>query len=266
LVIESALLQSEWRQGVVLPHELVPEGALPKSATTDSKLVVISHDCDLVNPSFEAEPYLEVFVARPKTDAARNSLLFNGKSPRKLQFFAQESTGRQLYEINVNEKFRLDRRILQAGSRDKTISINPEDVLVLAKWAMRRYHRPSLPSAFQNRLSPAVKGIRKKLEKDGEDVQTIYLGLNSLEELGSEEQYSAWLRLVVAPEVCENDEREKRVIGVVSEIRKLISQCKGISVEDANLISEAEITLHEVRHLVRWDFDYMSPEDENPGA
>lgn len=261
---ESALLQSEWRQGVVLPHELVPEGALPKSATTDSKLVVISHDCDLVNPSFEIEPYFEVFVARPKTNEERDSRLFNGKSPRKLQFVAQEGAGQQLYEIDVNKKYRLDRKILQSGTRDKAISISPDDVLVLAKWAMRRYHRPSLPSAFQDRLSPATKRIRKKMEKDGECVQAVYLGLNTLKELAPEESYLIVLRLVVAPDVCEDDEREKRVIGVVSEIRKLLSQCSGISVEDADLVSEAELTVYDVKHLIRWDFDYLSPGEKNP--
>jgi hypothetical protein len=71
---------------------------------------------------------------------------------------------------------------------------------------------------------------------------------------------------VIAPEVREDDEREKRVIGVVSEIRKLLSQCPGIIIEDADVVSEAEITLQEVRHLIRWDFDYLSPEDRALGA
>ena len=246
----------------MLPHELVPEGALPKSATTDSKLVVISHDCDLINPSFEIEPYFEVFVARRKINKERDSRLFNGKSPRKIQFFAQEGSGQQLYEIDVNEKHRLDRKILQSGSRDKAISISPDDVLVLAKWAMRRYHRPSLPSAFQDRIRPAVRGISKKMEKDGEDVQALYLGFNTLKELAPEEAYLVVLRVVVAPDVCEDDDREKRVIGVVSEVRKLLSQCSGVSVEDADLVSEAELTVYEVKHLIRWDFDYLSPADQ----
>lgn len=249
----------------MLPRELVPEGALPRSVTADSKLIVISHDCDLVNPSLEAEPYVEIVVARPKTSDQRNSLLFYGKNPRRVQFFAQEAGDRRLYEINIHEKFRLDRRILGAGTRDKTISIGPEDILVLAKWAMRRYHRPSLPSAFQNRISSAIKGkLCRKLEKDGEDVLSVYLGLNKLEELKPEEPYLALLRIVVAPEVLEDDEREKRVIGVVSEVRKLLAQCPGITIEDADVASEAEITLQDLRHLVRWDFDYLSPEDDGP--
>ena len=101
---ESALLESEWRQGTVLPHKLVPEGILPASATIDTKLVVISHDCDLVHASYEAEPYVEFFVARLKPDTARDGRLFNGKNPRRYQFFADDSGARRLYEVDVHEK------------------------------------------------------------------------------------------------------------------------------------------------------------------
>jgi hypothetical protein len=247
----------------VLPHKLVPEGALPESAANDAKLVVISHDCDLVNSSFEAEPFFEVFLARPKANKERNSLLFNGRNPRRIQFFADDGGEKRLYEISVHEKYRLDRKILETGVRDKTIEINPQDVLVLAKWAMRRYHRPSLPTAFQNRIPSATQGkLRKRLENDVEDLSGVCVRLNTSEELDDAQQYRIILRVVVPPEVCEDVDREKRALSVVSEIRKLLAQCSGISVEDADVASESEITMHDLRGMIRWDFDYLSPEEE----
>jgi hypothetical protein len=86
----SALLESGWRQGTVLPRELVPEGVLPSSIGTDAKLLIISHDCDLVNPSYELEPFLEFLVMRPRTAEARDGRLFNRKNPRRLQFEAED--------------------------------------------------------------------------------------------------------------------------------------------------------------------------------
>jgi len=83
----STLLESEWSQGTVVPHDLLPFGTLPTSVPTDAKLIVLSHDCDLVNLSYEAEPFVELFVARPRAAENRDDLLFNGKNPRKLQFF-----------------------------------------------------------------------------------------------------------------------------------------------------------------------------------
>ena len=249
----------------MLPHKLVPEGILPKSATIDTKLVVISHDCDLVNSSFSAEPFFEVFVARPKEKAARNSLLFNSRNPRKIQFFAEESGERRLYEISVHEKYRLDRKILENGTRDKSIEISRQDILILAKWAMRRYHRPSLPTAFQNRIPSAVQNkLRKKLDSEGEDVSDIYMRLDTAEELDDAKAYRIILRVVVPPEACEDVDREKRALGIVSEIRKLLAQCSGISVEDADVASESDITMQDLRNpnMIRWDFEYLSPEEQ----
>ena len=134
--------------------------------------------------------------------------------------------------MSVHEKYRLDRRILETGARDKTIEISPQDVLVLAKWAMRRYHRPSLPTAFQDRIPSATQGkLRKRLENDGEDLSGVYVRLNTTEELDDAQPYRIILRVVVPPEVYEDVDREKRALGIVSEIQKLLAKCSGIRVK-----------------------------------
>ena len=120
----STLLESEWSQGTVVPHDLLPFGTLPTSVPTDAKLIVLSHDCDLVNLSYEAEPFVELFVARPRAAENRDDLLFNGKNPRKLQFFAQANGETRLYEIDVHEKYRVDRRILEKVQPDPSITIH----------------------------------------------------------------------------------------------------------------------------------------------
>jgi len=260
----ASLLESEWRQGTVLPHKLLPDAALPASVTADTKLVVISHDCDLVNNSYAAEPFLEIFVARPKPSDARDGRMFNGKNPRRLQFFAEQSGEHRLYEIDVHEKYRVDRRVLEAGTRDETIRISANDVLVIAKWAAARYRRPSLPTAFVDRIAPIKTKLSKKLERDGEDIVTVFLGLDTTAELPANEAYRLILRVVIATETSEDDAKEQRANGVVSEMQKLLAQW-GIAVEDARLVTESEITLDEVRHMNRWDFDYLSPEEEKIG-
>jgi hypothetical protein len=260
-----SLLESEWRQCTALPHELLPDGILPLSATADTKLVIISHDCDLVNGSYELEPYLEFFVAQPKPNEARNGVMSKGKNPRRLQFTAEENGEPRLYEIDVHEKYRVSRRILESGTRDKTFKIAGNDVLVMAKWAGRRYYRPSLPTEFMDRVASIKDKLSKKLKKDGEDITCVYAGLNTIEELPPEKPYRLILRVVVPADVCEDDTKERRALSVVSEMRKLLAQCAGIEVEDADLAMESEITLAEVREMNKWDFDYLSPEEEQPG-
>ena len=261
----ASLLESEWRQGSVLPHELLKDATLPASVTTDTKLVVISHDCDLVNTSYSAEPFLEFFVARPKPSDARDGRMFKGKNPRRLQFVAQQSGEKRLYEIDVHEKYRVDRRVLERGKRDATIEISESDVLVIAKWAARRYHRPSLPTAFVDRVAPVKTKLSKKLERYGEDILHVYAGLDTLDELPADEGYRLILCVVIPVEVGEDDNKEQRANSVVSEMQKLLAQSEGIEVEDARLVTESEITLDEVRHMNRWDFDYLSPEEEKTG-
>jgi hypothetical protein len=261
----SSLLKSEWRQGTVLPHTLLPHGTLPASVTADTKLVIISHDCDLVNDSYVAEPFVELLVARPMPNEARNGVMSKGKNPRRLQFNAEENGEHRLYEIDVHEKHRVERRILETGTRDKTLKIAEADVLVIAKWAGRRYFRPSLPTEFVDRIAPIKDKLSKKLKKEGDNITCVFAGLDAIEELPPEKSYRLVLRVVVPVEVCEDDAKEQRALSVVSEMRKLLAQCPGIEVEDAVLETEAEITLADVMKMIRWDFDYLSPDDEQPG-
>jgi hypothetical protein len=260
----ASLLESEWRQGTILPHKLLPHGTLPASVTADTKLIVISHDCDLVNNSYEAEPFLEIFVARPRPPEARDGSLFKGKSPRRLQFDIEENGGSRLYQIDVREKYSIDRRVLEAGTKDASVRISENDVLMIARWAARRYYRPSFPTAFLDRIAPIRGKLSKKLKKDGDDV-SVYAGFNTLEELSVDEVYRIILRVVIRDEAGEDDAREQRANSVVSEMQKLLAQCKGVDLKDAKLAKESEINLDEFRSLRRWDFDYLSPEEENAG-
>lgn len=260
----SALLKSEWRQGAVVPHGLLPEGTLPASVTTGGKLIVLSHDCDLVNDSYEAEPYVELLVAVPKKAEDRNGALFNGKNPRKLQFSAEENGGQRLYEIDIHAKYRVERRILEKGHKDASIIIRERNVATIAKWASRRYSRPSVPTAFRNRISNTIqKKILNKMKRDGENISSVLLAFDTVEELADDKPYRVIVWVVVDPEVCENDAEEQRAIGIVSELQKLLAQCKGINIEDAKLKKTSEITLFDLQRLVRWDFDYLSPDGES---
>ena len=246
-----------------MPHELVPAGVLPSAIGADTKLLIISHDCDLVNHSYELEPFVEFLVVRPQAAAARDGLLFNSKNPRKLQFEAEELGKLRLYEINIHEKYRAGRQILENGSPDTTTKVKATDVRMIARWASRRYDRPSFPTAFVDRLSKEIKSkLPKKMQKDGEDVVSVLIGAESWAELGPSKPYKIVLRVLMGPEACEDESRERRGLGIVSEMRALLAQCDGIEVEDANLASTTEISLFDYLHLRRWDFDFLTPEQE----
>jgi hypothetical protein len=189
--------------------------------------------------------------------------LSHGKNPRKLQLRATISGEPQLYEISIHEKYRFDRRVLEGGSPDATTEIEERDVRTIAKWAARRYERPSLPSAFVDRLPNSVKkSLLKLMEKDGEDVLFVLVGAETWDELPPEKDYRITLRVVMMPDACEDYERELRGLSVVAGMRSLLAQCDGIDVEDADIANTADLTIEAYLSLRRWDFDYLSPDDE----
>ena len=100
------------------------------------------------------------------------------------------------------------------------------------------------------------------MRRDGDDISSVQLAFNTVEELDEDRPYRIVLWVVVEPEVCENDAQEQRANGVVAELRKLLAQCKGIEIEDADLRQTAEITLLDIQDLIQWDFDYLSPDSE----
>ncbi len=185
------------------------------------------------------------------------------EDPRRLQVRAIIRGKSELYEINIHEKYRIDRHVLENGSPDTTIEIKEPDVKTIAKWAARRYERPSFPSAFVDRLSnPVKKSLHKLMEKEGEDVLYVLAGADSWDELPCDEDYRILLRVVMSPAACEDINRERRGLSVVAEMRCLLSQCEGITVEDADIANTAELSIEEYLHLRRWDFDYLSPDDD----
>ena len=52
-----------------------------------------------------------------------------------------------------------------------------------------------------------------------------------------------------------------RATGIVAELQKLLAQCPDINVEDADVVSEMDFTMYEIRNMVKWDFDFLSPEE-----
>jgi hypothetical protein len=215
----------------------------------------------LVNPSYELEPFLEFLVMRPRTAEARDGLLFNRKNPRRLQFEVEDLGRPCLYEIDIHEKYRVDRQILEDGSPDATTEVKAADVRMIARWASRRYDRPSFPTAFVDRLTKNIKKkLPKKMQKDGEDVMDVLVGSEDWGELAPGTPYRIVLYVLMGPEACEDARREQRGLSVVSEMRSLLAQCDGIEVEDANLANTAELSLNDYLHLHRWDFDFLTPE------
>lgn len=224
----------------------------------DDLLVLISQDCDVVCHSYDIEPHVELMVARRLLPEARNGSLFHGKHPRRIQFTAPGPDGERLYEINVHEKNRIDRRELADRRPHEDVRIDPETVRLLALWTARRYTRSAFPDTFNERCRPAAGRIERRLKARGELLTAVFLRLDSMEELPEGTDYHVILRATALPEDLEDVRREEEALRLLRDVEKALNDCDGIEVVDAELVSEDEFTLTDVRQTLRWEYDYLS--------
>jgi hypothetical protein len=257
---------SEWRQGAVIPRELVPAGILPPGIGQGAKLIIISHDCDIVQPRREAEPFVEFLIAKPLPDEQKDGTLFRGRNSRNLQFWVEDGDKQQLFEISAHDRFRMERRLLEYRQPDRSIKLDDRRIATLAAWFAKRYKRSSFPTAFNSRIPEKIwKKLKKALKRDGDDVR-IFMGLSSMDELPPDKPYQVFIRVVVPQDAIENDLREQSALAVVAALTTHLSQCEGIEIIDAVLESEAKFSLEDyLYNTIEWDtFDYLSiPTDES---
>jgi len=145
-----------WRQGsVLIPTNLDPEIRDGLSLHEDSLLFVLTQDCDLVQPDFEKEPYVELLEIRPVTTVDGN--YEHGRNARKLDFFLGESA----YRASCHDRHRLNRAILANIEPSGYHPVERTLCDMVADWIAKRYARPAFPDAFNRRLaSETYQGSR----------------------------------------------------------------------------------------------------------
>ncbi len=222
---------------------------------------MISQDCDVVHPSYDAEPFVEYFIARPIS--ARDGRRTRGKSPRFLQFEALIEGEEHIFEISANEKFRTDRRILERGDPDPTLVLTQSQVRMLARWAARRYNRSAFPANFDRRISKVREKIERLMKRYGTDITGTFVAfLSSDGELPQEDDYRILVQVVAEKEAFDRNLREQDMLRVKAELTTLLNQCSGIElVETVELRSESEFTLEDYFNSRLWDYEYVSEAD-----
>ena len=179
-----------WRQGSVLSVQIAANLATNSQVQpwgADDLAVIISQDCDVVNLSLVHEPYLEVHFARVLAIENKDGRYTEGRNPRTLQFFSSVSSALQLYSINVHQKCRVSRTILDGELPRHQLEESITDLI--RRWTAKRYTRAALPDTFNERCKKARGRLEKILTDNGHFFPGIYLRLDPLDELGPDETY-----------------------------------------------------------------------------
>ena len=234
--------------------------ALIRPIGNEDICIVASQDCDLCCESFDEEPMFELVVGRHVSDEQENGNLFYGKNPRKLQVRVETPTGKELYELSIHERISAPRSLLAEAEGGPMGSLSASDVEIFRRWLGRRYFRAALPSEFNARCRPAQRFVADRLKKHGALVTAVYLQIEPrYEELQPGELYRVFVHLTVLPETASSPELLQKALSAQSSFEKAFARCDGIELLGAQIVSEAEFSLRDIRETVRWDqFDYIS--------
>lgn len=256
------LKSNEWSQSSLIPLKMLlrlqEEKQIPYSVEPSKDiLIVVSHDCDVNNHSFDNEPLVELLVARPAEKSDPNT--FHAKTTRRLQFRPFRENIEDLYESLNFERFYVDRRYLAAYSPQYTM--DKELKHLIARWISNRYYRSAFPDTFNNRIGNNVrKKIKKAFEEIGHYVTGVYIMLLPDQELNPGDAYEIFVQATIRTEDAENLEVIGRVNEALLKFVSALNSCDGINIADKsyNVISEDKFSLDDIRNSKRWDYDYLS--------
>ena len=254
-----------WRQLSILPAELAEQArafARESLNVTDRDLViVVSHDCDVCSPNESGEPDVEVIAVSPLEGVDGNFTYL--KNPRRLQTLATIGDESVPCELRAHRRWWMPRRLLLRAHPAGVISTSPPDLL--KKWLARRYERPAFPNTFVERLDDVDDLVRGAMEQHGDLISGIFVTMSSMGELSPDSDYIVTLVGMMREEDYLLHEQRQTVAGIVDQIAAHLDGCEGISVEDSDVLSEAAVTLSELRRYFRLDYDTLSYRDEVAG-
>lgn len=255
--------ENGWRQGSILDvnlvRELVDLELLPRFKA-DGIWVVISHDCDVTNRSLENEPSAEVLFGEMIDDTRKDGNRRWGKNSRLLQISDLNAD----YEFNAHHKSSFPRWYL-TRHRPLQRPLLVETVKRLVAWFALRYNRRGFADEFNNRTRSAVKKLRRSLRKQGDLISGIYL-FTSDNELPKDLDYEVVIWVAMTVEDYQDSDKRTVASKLLGTIESELDGCEGVSIESAELRSESQVAISDIRVMKRWDYDDLTLRDDGQDA
>jgi hypothetical protein len=266
--------ETNWQQGFILKAATASELGLARPQhPEDTVVMLISHDCDLVESS-EIEPSCEILIGRAIDQV--DGTYTNGKNSRKLHLTFTAGELQISAEFLATDKRAFDKGALLQQEPAEKIRLSTTEHFTLQGWLASRYYRPIFPDAFDARLKakPAEvhKRIAKIIAKTGSDLVAVLFDVDQGQnvERGEGDPYSLGIYLIYS--VSEDPGRaEKAAKDAANSIKTLLRQYyfksgkwEGIELRECLPISEDVLTLFHFRNLKPWEFDYVEIVTRNP--
>jgi hypothetical protein len=258
--IASELKDANWRTGSVIAAESVHlildmlrdrgrEDLCSVVSQSNCWVIVLSQWCDLLHPSLDAEPNVEIFVGIEVSSTIPENIM--GRSPRYFDLL----TTRGPLRIAIRDRATLPRATLTELRRCLERELEWDQVGRVTNWVARRYTRFPLPDELNRRLAGLQSGKQKKQFKIlNEKSLAIRFGLTPPhEELDSDSTYYLTLVFVVR----RGTKGDAQLAKAYDEFRVWTLGLTGV-VATLTLLDEDEFTYAQMRTTFEWPVDEFS--------
>jgi hypothetical protein len=256
-----------WQQGFILNKSSSDKlGLLHPYAKDETIVVLVSHDCDLLEDS-ETDPNCEVIIGR--RIVAIDGLYANAKNPRRLHLRFSGGTEQILVELFAANKRFVKKDEILSEPIVEGVRLTQDEHFTLQSWLAARYHRPIFPDDFDRRLKARPSEIHKKIANTikgtGTDIAAILFDVDLGEDLHHDADDPYSLEILLVYNVSEDPSRALETAKkAASLIRGLFRQYyfsngkwKNIELRDCLAVSADAISLHRFRCAKPWHFDYL---------
>jgi len=254
--IRSNLIEQGWKQGTIICN--IKEDSFQQFAHWDINnngvYLIISQTCDLINPSFQNEPFFEV-IQLVQIEASPSNEYTGGKNSREIQLEFEFHGELTTFQALPYKRFFVDRQLLAKLEPDSYLPDNIKDMLVI--WLAKRLSRTAFPDAFDQRWKARRKQIETIIKKL-KSINNIYIKIDPFDEAGNDTEYKVDIYLLMDAELYDDLEILDEYNKYKQSLEDQFNQCESIDLQSIEIISDADITLREIQEFKRWDYSYLS--------
>jgi hypothetical protein len=206
------------------------------------------------------EPKAE--VVRAERTAAPEKAFASTRSPRKLALMAQDSAGNAVCLLaQIETRQFVDRNLFVTHKPDPDLQLFDDALKLLAIWMSRRYRRPELPTALQNRFGKKFGKLKELGQKSGAMFSRMFISIRPWDELPANQNYQVKiLALLPAAQNHLADEDsvppEAKNWAIAADL--LLEGVEGVEAELTEVKSESAVSIATVRQYRIFDLDFVS--------
>ncbi len=248
-------------------------------------VVVVSHDCDLAQPS-DSEAFVEVVIGS-FLDTPPDGNFTNCKNLRRLHIECSAGTTNRVLDLDTSKRLLLPKDLVE-GARIAMIQHEPceqhrmtaRERNTLQHWLSARYKRAAFPDEFDRRLKSET-GVAERLAKafkdSGEHVVAVFFDVDQGEENtrdGEDDPYELTVTLLYATGDDPQVSKAAAVAAAIKVTEIFNTRCflkKGsvqawrwIELQDVEVIADTALSYAQSQLLTRWHADHISLRTDPP--